>query len=133
MIEPPLPADHRACGVLDGQEDAVQVDRHHFAPVLEGQFGERAQAADAGVGDGDVDAAVPRQDTCEQLGDLGFVADVACGRLSAVDFCGGCCCGVLRHVGDDDSRFLGGEFFGDRAPDAACSSGNHCNFSFELP
>ena len=40
------------------------------------------------------------QGTGEQLGDLGLVGYVACGRIRAIDLCGGRCRGVLRDVGD---------------------------------
>ena len=78
MIEPPPPAAIAAPGVLGAQEDAVEVDGQHRAPLLERHLHERARrVAMPAFGDHHVETAVALDGALHERCDLRLVAHVA--------------------------------------------------------
>ena len=87
--EPPRPAmdevasrrpgtlrPHRRQRGAQGPEDAAEVDRLHLVPLLVGDVVEAREAADAGVGDDDVEAAELVVGHLHRELDVGGLADV---------------------------------------------------------
>ena len=103
---PPLLGNHRLQGVLDAEEDALEVDGEEVVHHLFGGVHDEALLGNAGDVAHDVDAAVVGDGLCHEGLDLGLVGDVAAhrGGLAAgvFDEAGGLFQARLVDVGEDD-------------------------------
>ena len=113
---------------------APGVDGHDAVEVTEvdaAQRGWRHVAADAGVVEHHVEAAVELDSEVDGRGDLRLVGDVAAGVARGVraQLRGDSAPEIVLHVGDDDPCTVPYELGSGGLPDAARGTGDDCHLS----
>ncbi len=122
---------HAGCNGAREAKDAFQVDVEGEVPLVVGECGKRGAMGNAGIGNDDVDAAVPLFQISDQRVGRRCRTDVVIGKFSgATGIDDGLDRGralALENVGDDDMIALGGKGPGGGLTDADAGTGDDDN------
>ena len=127
MILPPPPLrDHLARHRLQGEQQALDVDREDLGIALAGDLEQGRHLEEGGVVDQDVDAAGAVHHRLDHGVDRGLPGHVDLDREGALaDLARGLLGVGEQDVGDRDARALTDVALGDRATDPARAPGDH--------
>jgi hypothetical protein len=126
--------DHLAARCAHAEEDAAQINSDRAVEAFVGHLNERKRwVADAGVVDGDVDAAEALDGLREESLDFGGDATSACVSILAVlaELGGRFVESGLVHVDEREFCAFPGEANGDTPTDAAAAAGNQSDTVLE--